>query len=129
MKTVNALKNAEIFVNDELQETVTIKNPCQMWKSLKGWQDKYGQAVRIKVTAADGSLYKDFSVKVLKNGKTYMVNAVTSTNRVAAAKAKKAAAEALAKAEAKKAKKRAYDKARRERIKAAKAQAAEITEA
>jgi len=123
MKTVTTLKNAQIFVDGELQETVEIKNPCQMWRSLKGWQDKYGQGVRVLVVDAQDKPYKDFSVKLLKNGKTYMVNAVKSTNRVAAAKARKAAAEA------KKAKKRAYEKARRERIKAAKAQAAQVTEA
>jgi ABC-type enterochelin transport system ATPase subunit len=125
MKTVNQLKSAEIILDNETVETVEIKNPCQMWKSLKSWQDKYGQGVRVIVRDINGSPYKDFTVKVLKNGKTYMVNAVTSTNRVAAAKAKKAAAEALAKAEEKKARKRAYDKARRERIKAAKAQTTE----
>jgi hypothetical protein len=125
MKTVTELKSAEIILDNETVETIAIKNPCQMWKGLRGWAEKYGKNVRIVVTTADGKAYKDFTVKTLRNGKYFLVNAVKSTNRVAAAKARKAAAEALAKAEAKKAKKRAYDKARRERIKAAKAQTAE----
>jgi hypothetical protein len=123
MKTVTALKNAEIILDNETVEVIPLKNPCQMWRGLRGWADKYGKSVRIVVTAADGSPYKDFTVKELKNGSYYLVNAVKSTNRVAAAKAKKAAAEALAKAEEKKAKKRAANKAYRERKKAEKAQA------
>jgi len=122
MQTVTALKNAQIFVNGELQETVEIKNPCQMWKNLKGWGEKYGQGVRIIVNTVDDTPYKDFTAKVLKNGKTCMVNAIKETNRVQVAKARKAEAERQAKLEAKRAKKRAYDKARRERLKAQKAQ-------
>ena len=122
MKTVTALKSAEIFVNGESQEVIEVKNPCQMWKNLKGWQEKYGTGVRIIVTDAEDKPYKDFTVKVLKNGKTYMVNAVKETNRVQAARARKAAAEAAAKLEAKRARKREYERARRARLKAQKTQ-------
>ena len=125
MKTVTALKSAEIFEDGRPvpQGQYELKNPCQMWKCLRGWVDKFGHNIRIIVTAADGSTYKDFTVKELKNGKYFLVNAVKETNRVQAAKARKAAAEKAAKIEAKKAKRRAYDKARRERLKAQKAMA------
>ena len=120
MKTTTALKSAEIFVNGESQEVIEVKNPCQMWKNLRGWTEKYGHGVRILVLDAEDKPYKDFTVKELKNGKYFLVNAVKETNRVQVAKARKAAAEKAAKIEAKKAKKRAYDKARRERLKAQK---------
>ena len=110
MKTVTTLKNAQIFVKDELKETVEVKNPCQMWKGLRSWADKYGQDVRILVTDVKDKPYKDFTVKPLKNGKYILIKAITETNRGQVAKIK-----------AKKAKRRAYDKARRERIKAQKA--------
>ena len=123
MKTVTALKNAQVIINGETVETIEIKNPCQMWKGLKGWFEKHGAAARILVTDTEDKPYKDFTLKSLKNGKTFMVNSIKETNRVQVAKARKAAAEKAAKIEAKKAKKRAYDKARRERLKAQKAQA------
>ena len=129
MKTVTALKNAEIIIDGKTVETIEIKNPCQMWKNLRTWTDKYGHGVRILVTDTEDKPYKDFTVKELKNGKYFLVNAVKETNRVQVAKARKAAAEKAAKIEAKKAKKRAYDKARRERLKAQKTAAAVTTEA
>lgn len=88
MKTVNALKNAQIFVDGKLVETIELKNPCQMWKNLRGWAEKYGHGVRILVVDANDKPYKDFTAKELKNGKYYMVNSVKETNRWAQMKAK-----------------------------------------
>jgi len=127
-KTITALKNAQIFVNDQLQETIEIKNPCQMWKNLHAWQAKYGNDVRILVVDTEDKPYKDFTVKILKNGKVNLVNAVKETNRVQVMKARKAEAERLAKLEAKRAKRREYDRARRA-AKKAQAQAAAAVEA
>ena len=121
MKTTIQMKNVEIYVDGELKETVEIKNPCQMWRQLQGWRIKYGNGVRVVANRADGTKYKDFTVKVLKSGKTYMMNSIKETNRTVEARARKAAAEAKAKAEARKAKRREYDKARRARLKAEKA--------
>jgi len=92
MKTVTALKNAQIFVDGQLQETVEIKNPCQMWKNLHAWHAKYGNGVRILVVDTEDKPYKDFTAKVLKNGKVNLVNAIKETNRVAAAKGTRPAA-------------------------------------
>lgn len=88
MKTVNALKNAQIFVDGKLVETIELKNPCQMWKNLRGWAEKYGHGVRILVIDENDKPYKDFTAKELKNGKYYMVNAVKETNRWAQMKVK-----------------------------------------
>jgi len=129
MKTTMPMKEVQIFVDGELKETVAIKNPCQMWRQLQGWRIKYGNGVRVVAVKADDTVYKDFTVKVLANGKTYMMNSIKETNRTAEARARKAAAEAKAKAEAKKAKRRAYEKARREKKKAEKAAAVVNTEA
>ena len=123
MKTITTLKNAQIIINGETVETIELKNPCQMWKGLRSWIEKHGHSARILVTDAEDKPYKDFTVKELKNGKYFLVNAVKETNRVQVAKARKAAAEKAAKLEAKKAKKRAANKAYRERKKAEKAAA------
>ena len=124
MKTTIPMKEVQITVDGELKETVAIKNPCQMWRQLQGWRIKYGNGVRVVAVKADGTIYKDFTVKVLANGRTYMMNSIKETNRTAEAKARKVAAEAKAKAEAKAAKRRAYSKAYRARKKAEKAAAA-----
>jgi len=123
MKTITNLKHAQIFVENELKETVEVKNPCQMWKNLHAWHAKYGNGVRILVLDTEDKPYKDFTAKVLKNGKVNLVNAVKETNRVQVAKARKAEAERQAKLEAKRAKRREYDRARRAAKKAAAQQA------
>ena len=129
MKTTMPMKEVQIFVDGAQVETVAIKNPCHMWRQLQGWMKHYGNGVRIIALKEDGTPYKDFTVKVLASGKTYMMNSIKETNRTAEARARKAAAEAKAKAEAKKAKRREYDKKRREAKKAAKAAAEQNTEA
>ena len=127
-KTVNTLKEAQVIVNGEIVETVEMKNPCQMWKKVDELFLNYGIGAEVKVLREDGTLYKDFSLVTLKNGKTQKVNSVKETNRWMMMKAKKAADEKAAKEAERKAKKAAYDRERRARLKAAK-EAAKVQEA
>lgn len=107
MKTTNVLKKAEVIVNGVVVEEAEVKNPCQMWKQLNGWFEKHGDAAEVKVYRENDTLYKDFTIKTLKNGKKTKVNAIKETNRksvkkpqIVAAVAEKPADAAEAPAEA-----------------------------
>ena len=134
IKTVDHLSSMNITINGEAIETIAINNPCQMWRSLDSLFAKYGNEARIQVLREDGTLFKDWTRKQLKDGTWIKTNSIKETNRgyqlrlkkeAAAAEeaARKAAAE-MAAAE-KKAKKAAANKAYRERKKAEKAAAAQ----
>ena len=136
------LKNAEIFSGDQV-ETVDLKNPCQMWKRVPQWRDDE-KVDRVIVYREDGTIFKDFTRKVLKNGKANLVNSVHETNRWMTMKAngkitlkgkERIAVKAPEAHETpviedpiaiKKAKKAAYDKARRARLKAEKEAASKV---
>ena len=122
MKTTEALKEMNIFKNGEIDYTVKITCPCQMWRQLDLIFDSYGDDARVQVLREDGTTFKDFTVKRDKNGKRIKVNSIKETNR---GFIKKQKAEAAAKAaEEKKAKRRAADRARRAKKKAEAAAAA-----
>ena len=134
IKTVDHLSSMNITINGEAVESIAINNPCQMWRQLDALFAKHGNEARIQVTREDGTLFKDWTRKQLKDGTWIKVNSIKETNRGFQMRVKREAAEAAAKAAAeaeeqkkaeRKAKKAAADKARRERKKAEKAAAAQ----
>jgi len=92
-KTVDHLASIVITINGEETETIAIENPCQMWKRLDSLFDKYGHDARIQVTRTDGTLYKDWTHRQLKDGSWIKVNAVKTTNRGYLMRLKREAAE------------------------------------
>ena len=132
IKTVDHLSSMNITINGETVETIEISNPCQMWRTLDSLFEKHGNEARIQVLREDGTLFKDWTRKQLKDGSWIKTNSIKETNRGFQMRVKREAAEAAAKAAAeaeeqkkaeRKAKKAAADKARRERKKAEKAAA------
>lgn len=120
-KTIETLATLTVVAANAEPVVFQVVNPCQMWRKLNEVRTEFPTAERIDVARADGTLYKSFTYKTLKNGNVILTNSVKETNRGMMAKAKKAALAAQTKEAEKKAKKAAYDKARRERIRAEKA--------
>ena len=102
MKVNEKLVKIDVVLNENTVKTVKIDNPCQMWKNLDGLFEEFGHDATVLVLRADGTEYKHFTHKQLKNGKYIKINAIKETNRAQVAKRK-----------AKLAKRREYDRKRR----------------
>ena len=75
------LKSATLILNNETVEVIAINNPCQMWKQVYSWFDKYGDGLRVIVPEADGTPFKDFTAHRRSDGKRVLINSVKETNR------------------------------------------------
>ena len=75
------LKEATLMIGDEVKEVIPVSNPCQMWRNIYNWYDKYGDGLRVIVPTADGQPFKDFTARRLSNGKRALMNSVKETNR------------------------------------------------
>ena len=101
-KTNEILQDMVTIINGETKDMMKIENPCQMWKNVDAKFTEFGKEAQVIVHRADGTEYKNFTLKLMKNGKYIKINAIKETNRAQVAKRK-----------AKLAKRREYDRKRR----------------
>lgn len=69
------------IVNVADVEAVEVKNVSNMWKKVKELFAQYGNDTHIMVTDENGNPFKDLTIQVKKNGKTWMVNTIEETKR------------------------------------------------
>jgi len=97
VKTVDSLKSMTIILDGKTVEEVAVSNPCQMWRTVDSYFEKHGNEARIMVMRQDGTLFKVWTRKQLKDGTWIKTNSVKETNRGYQLSLKKKAAEAAAK--------------------------------
>jgi len=96
--TVDPLSKIIVTTNNETVKEIEISNPCQMWKRLDSLFEEFGHGARIQVLRQDGTLYKDWTHRQLKDGTWIKTNAIKETNRGYQMRLKREANEATEKA-------------------------------